>query len=67
MRAGERRPAGGVLADEVRHDLLVELALEVQDVVRDVDGGRDAPGVVQIVDRAAAAERPLSVVALDAS
>src|SRR5213075_1255103 len=41
--------------------LLVELPLEVDDVVRDVDGGRHAPRVVQIVDRAAATERGLSL------
>ena len=58
MRAGQRRTPGGVLLHEVRHDLLVELPLEVQDVVRDIDRRRDAPRIVQVVDRAAAPERP---------
>ena len=49
-----------VLADEVRHHLLVEAALEVHDVVRDADGRRDAPRVVEIVNRAAGAEAALT-------
>ena len=36
--------------------VLVELPLEVDDVVGDAEAGGDAPGVVQIVDRAAGAE-----------
>ena len=60
-RARQGSPSGRVLADEIRHHLLVELPLEVQDVMRDVDRGRDAPRVVEIVERAAAAERSLSV------
>jgi hypothetical protein len=59
--AWKRRPAGCVLANEVRHHLLVELLLEVDDVVRDVDGRGDAAGVVEIVDRAAAAKRGLAL------
>src|SRR5215471_17771633 len=59
VRAGKGRPSGGVLADEVRDDLVVELLLEVHDVVRNADRGRDTPGVVQVVNRAAAAERTL--------
>jgi len=61
MRAGQRRASRRVLADEVRDDLLVELLLEVDDVMRDVDGGGDAPRIVEIVERAAAAERRLAV------
>ena len=51
--------------DEVRDDLLVELPLEVHDVVRNVDRRRDAPRVVQIVERAAAAERASAPLASD--
>ena len=61
VRAGQGRPAGRVLADEIADDLLVELPLEVQDVMRDADGRRHPARVVQIVNRAAAAERPLAV------
>ncbi len=61
VRARQRRPAGCVLLHEVRHDLLVELPLEIDDVVGDVDPGGDAPRVVQIVNRAAAAERRLAL------
>ena len=61
VRAGKRRTARGVLANEVRHDLLVELPLEVDDVVRDADSRCDAPRIVQIVDRTAAAERGLTL------
>src|SRR6476469_10260083 len=59
VRTGQRRAPGGVLADEVRDYLLAELLLEVDDVVGDADGGGDPPRVVQVVDRAAAAERRL--------
>jgi hypothetical protein len=62
--AGQGRPAGRVLADEIAHHLLVELTFEVQDVVGDADRGRHAPRVVQVVNRAAAAERPLAAVAV---
>jgi hypothetical protein len=61
VSAGKRRASRRVLADEVRNDLLVELPFEVDDVVRDVDGGGDAPRVVEIVERAAAPERRLPV------
>src|SRR4029077_1899082 len=60
-RAGERRPSGRILLHEIRDDLLVELTLEVENVMRDVDRGRDTARVVQIVDRTAAAERRLPV------
>ena len=49
-----------VLAYEVRDDVLVKLSLEVHDVMRNVEGRRHAPGVVQIVERTAAAERRLA-------
>ena len=58
VRAGERRAARRrTRATKFDDDLLVELPLEVQDVVRDVDGRGHAPRVVQVVERAAAAER----------
>ena len=41
---------------EVRDDRLLKLPLEVHDVVRKADGGCHAPRVVEIVQRAAAAE-----------
>ena len=47
--------------DEIRDDLLVELPLEVDDVVRDADAGGDTPRVVQVVDRAARPEADLSL------
>src|SRR5262249_9509986 len=50
----------GVLAHEVRDDMLAELLLEIEDVVRDVDRHRNATGVVQILDGAAAAKRMLA-------
>ena len=56
VHARKRRAPIHVLTHEVRDDLLVELALEVHDVVRNTDGGGDAPSVVQVVERAAAAE-----------
>src|SRR5262249_11822539 len=61
VRAGQRRAPGRVLADEVRDDLRIELPLEIQNVVRDADCRRNAPRVVQVVERAAAAERRLAV------
>ena len=60
VRAGQGRAPGEILADEVGDHGLVEAALEVHDVVRDAEGGGDAPGVVQVVDRAAGAERDLA-------
>ena len=54
--ARHRRAARGVLADEVRDDGVLELALEVQDVVRDADRLRHAARIVEVVERAAAAE-----------
>ena len=55
--ARQRRAPGRVLTDEIRHDVILKLPLEVDDVVGNADRGRDAAGVMQIVDRAAAAER----------
>ena len=59
--AGERRPSGRVLAHEIRYHVVVELALEIDDVVRDADRGGDTPCVGQILERAAAAERARAV------
>ena len=56
VHARDGRPAAGVLAHEVRDHLILELALEIHDVVRDPDARRHAPGIVQVVDRAAGAE-----------
>ena len=56
MDAGDRRPPGGVLAHEIRDHRLGELLLEVDDVVGEPDPRRDAPRVVQVVERAAGAE-----------
>ena len=41
---------------EIRDHLIGELALEVDDVVRDADARGDTPRVVQVVDGAAGAE-----------
>jgi hypothetical protein len=38
-----------------------ELPLEVQNIVRDVEGRGHAPRVVKVIERAAAAERPVPV------
>src|SRR5207249_1811319 len=51
----------GVLVDEIRHHLLVELPLKIEDIVRDVERGGHAPRVVQVVERAATAERAVTV------
>jgi hypothetical protein len=56
MNAGNGRPAACVLVHEIRDHLIGELALEVDDVVRDTDAGRDTPRVVQVVDGTAGAE-----------
>ena len=56
MDAGNGRPAAGVLVHEIRDHLIGELALEVDDVVRDADAGGDTPRVVQVVDGTAGAE-----------
>ena len=55
--ARQRGAPGGVLTHEIRDDVLVKLPLEVDDVVRNANRRGDAAGVVQIVERAAAAER----------
>ena len=60
VRARQRRPAGGILADEVVDDLLAKLPLEVEDVMGNPDCRRHPPRVVQVVNRAAGAERPLA-------
>ncbi len=60
VHAGDWRPSAGILPYEVRDHLVGELALEVDDVVRDADAGGHAPGVVQVVDRAAGPEADLS-------
>jgi hypothetical protein len=56
VRAGQRCPARGIFAHEVRDDGLLKLPLEIHDVVRNAHGVRDAAGVVQVVEGAAAAE-----------
>src|SRR5262249_45829445 len=57
VHAGDGRASRRVLAHEIGDDVVLELALEVDDVVGDADGGRDPARVVEIVERAAAAER----------
>src|SRR5262249_49708934 len=57
VRAGERRPAGGVLGDEIRDDGLLELPLEVDDVMGKADRRGDPPSVMQVVERAARSPR----------
>ena len=57
VRAGQRRAAGCVLVHEIRDHVLFELLFEVEDVVRNPDRRGHAPRIVQIVNRAAAAER----------
>ena len=52
-----RRAARRILADEIGDDRIGELALEIHDVVWNPEPGGDAPGIVEIVDRAARAER----------
>ena len=59
VRAGQRRPPRRILPHEVRDDHLFELPLEVDDVVGNLQRGGHAPRVVEIVDRTAAAKRPL--------
>jgi hypothetical protein len=61
VHARDRRPARRVLADEVRDDVLFERPLEIDDVMRNADRGGDAARVIQVVERAAAAERDLAV------
>jgi len=56
VNAWNRRTSRRVLAHEIRDDVLLELALEIDDVVGDPDRARHAPRVVEIVDSAAAAE-----------
>ena len=61
VHARNRRAAVRVLPHEVRHDGLVELPLEIDDVVGDAQLAGDAAGIVQIVDRAAGAETHLAI------
>ena len=61
VHARNRRAAAGVLAHEVRHDGLVELPLEIDDVVGNTQLACDSPGVVQVVDGAARAEAHFAV------
>ena len=63
--AGVRSAAPVVLAAEVVDDVLLELALEVHDVVRDAYGLADAAGVVHVLYGAAALAGGGEVVALD--
>ena len=49
-QAGVRRPAGGVLGEEVRHDRLAERLGEIPDVegdAQDIGGSAGVPGVLQ--------------------
>jgi hypothetical protein len=62
MHARNRRPSRRVLAHEVGDHVLLELVLEVDDVVRDADRARDAARVVQVIERAAAAELDLTLI-----
>ena len=55
--ARQRGAAGCILPNEVRHDRVVELALEIQDVMGNSQRGGDPASVIQIVERAATAER----------
>ena len=61
VHAGDGRASGRVLAHEVRHDVLLELVFEVDDVVGNADRPSRAPRVVQVVDRAAAPEGDLAL------
>src|SRR5688572_33214719 len=65
VRARNRRPAGRVLLDEVVDHRLAELLFEVDDVVRKAERRGDAPGVVQVVQAAAAAELLLAALVVD--
>ena len=55
-RAGDGRPAGEIVLHERRDHPLAERALEVDHVVGDAEPARDRPGVVQVLEGAAAAE-----------
>ena len=61
LDARDRGAGSQVVAHEVGHDVFIELPLEVHDVVRDVEQGRHAPRIAEIVERAAASERRLAV------
>ena len=60
LHAGDRGATGGILPDERRDDRGLELPLEVHRVVRNAKRGGGASGIVQVIERAAAAERPFS-------
>ena len=54
-RAGDRRAAGEILVDEGADHILLEALLLVDDVVGNAEVLGDAAGVVDIIERAAAA------------
>ena len=62
-RVGSAAPV--VLLYEVIHHMLLELALEVQDVVWSADDLADPPGIVHVLDRAAALAEGREVVPLN--
>src|SRR5687767_406847 len=55
VHAWNRRASGNVFAYEVRHDRPLELALEIDDVVGNVETAGHTAGVMQIVEAATAA------------
>jgi hypothetical protein len=57
-RAGDGRAAGRYSLDERLDHALFELALQIDNVIRHADVLGHAPGVVDIVERAAAAGGP---------
>jgi hypothetical protein len=54
-RAGDRRAAGEVLVDEGTDHILLEALLLVDDVIGDAEVLGDAAGVVDVIQRTAAA------------
>ncbi len=52
--AGNGRTASQVFGDKGLDYLVLELVLEVDDVVRDAELLSDAPGIINIIERAAA-------------
>src|SRR5688572_16597473 len=61
VSAWDRRATRDVLTDEIRNDRPLELALEVDDVVRDVQAPGHAAGVMEIIEAAAAAISRLAI------
>ena len=59
-RAGDGRAAGEIFADERLDHLILEALLEVDDVIRDAQELRDVAGVVDVVERTAAASGTVS-------